>query len=84
MTHDPERVGLAALRAVAVTLQPAGGVLGAVYLPVPSMKPTIELPPTIPLTDQVTAELATPFTYAVSRRSAPTGTVTAVGDTVTV
>lgn len=79
-----ERVGFARLVALAVTFPPAGGVSGAVYLPVLSMKPMVVWPPTMPLTVQRTAVVALPFTYAVNRRSPPTGTTTDVGDTVTV
>ncbi|HXQ23561.1 MAG TPA: hypothetical protein VN812_17920 [Candidatus Acidoferrales bacterium] len=84
ITHVAEFVDTAVLVAVAVTFQPAGGVAGAVYLPVLSMKPTTELPPAMPLTDQRTAVVATPFAYAVNRRSPPTATLADVGETVNV
>ena len=75
---------VATLLAVAVTVQPVGGDAGAVYLPVLLMKPTTELPPTMPLTDHVTAVVAVPFQKAVNRCSPPTGTVTDVGETASV
>ena len=61
ITHDAVADLFAMLLAVAVTVQPVGGDAGAVYLPVLLMKPTIELPPTMPFTDQVTAVVLTPF-----------------------
>lgn len=82
--HFAEAAGFETLVAVAVTFQPAGGNAGAMYFPVASMTPTIELPPGIPLIVQATAVLAAPFTKAVNRRSPPTGTLTEVGETVTV
>ena len=62
ITQVAEAAGFDTLVAFAVTYQPAGGDAGAVYLPVASMTPTVELPPGMPLTVQVTAVLATPFT----------------------
>jgi hypothetical protein len=64
----PERDGLARLVAVAVTIHPAGGTAGALYLPAESMVPTLALPPAMPLTDHVTLVLYEPFTYAARRR----------------
>jgi len=84
ITQDADAVLLTTLVAVAVTVQPAGGTAGAVYFPVASMTPSVAFPPGIPLTVQVTAVLAAPFTKAVNRRSPPTGTLAAVGETVTV
>jgi hypothetical protein len=84
ITHGPDAVGLETLVALAVTYHPVGGSAGAVYLPVVSMRPTVVFPPTMPLTDQVTAVVAAPVTVAVSCRSLPTGRVTDVGETVTV
>ncbi|HVO26193.1 MAG TPA: hypothetical protein VMW56_21470 [Candidatus Margulisiibacteriota bacterium] len=82
--HVAELLEFETLVARAVTFQPAGGTAGAVYFPVALMYPTVALPPTTPLTVQITAVLATPFTNALNWRSPPTGTLTDVGDTVTV
>jgi hypothetical protein len=45
--------------------------------------PTLELPPVIPLTVQLTAVFAAPVTFAVICLTPLTGTVTLVGSTVT-
>jgi hypothetical protein len=84
ITQLADAAGFATLVAFAVTVHPTGGDAGAVYLPVASMAPTTALPPTIPLTDQMTAVLIVPFTYAVRRRSPPMGTLADGGEIVTV
>ena len=78
-----DAAGSAIVVAFAVTVEPAAAAPGAVYFPLTSMMPTAALPPTILLTDQVTAVLARPFAYAVRRRSPPIGTLTELGKTVT-
>src|ERR1700730_94522 len=70
--------------ALTVTFQPAGGKAGPVYLPLPSIVPTVELPPTRSLTVQVTEVSAAPFTCAVNCRSPLIGIVTDVGFMITV
>jgi len=84
ITQLADASGFATLVARAVTVHPTGGDAGAVYLPVASMTPTAALPPTMPLTDQMTAVLSVPFTYAVRRRSPPMATLAEVGEIVTV
>jgi len=84
IVHLPNAFGFALLMALALTVQPAGGVAGAVYLPFAVMVPTTALPPRMPFTFHTTAELGVPSMKAVKRRSRPTGTLTEDGETVTV
>jgi hypothetical protein len=56
----------AALVAVTVTLPPEGTTDGAEYSPFVDTVPTVELPPAIPLTPQVTAVFVVPLTVAVN------------------
>jgi hypothetical protein len=58
--------------------------VGAVNLPVESTVPVVELPPAVPLTDQVTpAEVESPVTVAVNWAVPPEATVAVIGETVT-
>ena len=61
-----------------------GGTAGALYNPAVLMVPTVELPPTILLTDQVTAVLVAPVTCAVNCRVPLIGGEALVGLMVTV
>jgi hypothetical protein len=54
----------AALVAVTVTEPPEGTLAGAVYSPLVEIVPTVELPPSIPFTFQVTAVFVVPLTVA--------------------
>jgi len=54
------------------------------YSPALLIDPAVEFPPVTPFTDQVTAVLVAPLTFAVICLELPTGTVTFNGSTVTV
>src|SRR5215471_4313456 len=84
MAQVAKAEGLATLVALTVTVHPTGGSAGALYLPALLTVPTVELPPAILLTAQVTAVLDVPVTCAVNRLSPPTVTLALVGLTVTV
>ena len=58
-----------------------GKLAGAVYLPVASMVPSVEEPPGVSLTDQVTEVLVAPVTVAVNVRKAPARMLAVVGAT---
>src|SRR6202795_1465996 len=60
-----------------------GTPLGATYEPLAEINPKAWLPPAMPLTSQVTAELGEPFTDAVNCCVPKFATVAALGDTVT-
>src|SRR5450631_696525 len=81
-----EALGLALLRACTVTDPPAGRVSGAVYVVLSGsickfrINPTAELPPTTPLTSQVTVASCAPVTVACNARAAPSATVVAEGE----
>lgn len=60
-----------------------GTPLGATYRPLAEINPKAWLPPAMPLTSQVTAELGEPFTDAVNCCVPKLATVAALGDTVT-
>jgi hypothetical protein len=83
-THAADAAGLTTLTARTVTFEPTAAARGAVYFPVASIVPTVELPPATSLTVHVMAVLAAPSTVAINRRSPPSGTFTAVGETRTV
>ena len=81
-----DTLGLVLLRACTVTKPPAGRVCGAVYVAVSEavgefrINPTAALPPTAPLTSQVTVAFSAPVTAAWKACVAPSGTATAVGE----
>jgi len=52
--------------AVTVTVVGFGGEFGAVYRPFEEIMPTVELPPIVPFTAQVTPVLDVPLTLAVN------------------
>jgi hypothetical protein len=56
----------AAETAVTVTTAGEGTVIGAVYMPVLEIMPTVALPPATPLTLQFTAVFEDPVTVAVN------------------
>ena len=68
---------------VTVTLFGEGKEAGAVYLPVPSMVPTVELPPCTPLTLQVAVTAIPLLDVALNCWLAPRATVAELGETVT-
>lgn len=78
----------AALVAVTVTVAGEGGAGGAVYcavvVPVATIMPTVEFPPEIPFTLQLTAMdgLGVPDTLAVNTCTPLVGTLTVAGETV--
>ena len=57
--------GSAALAAVMVTAEEAGTDIGALYFPLREIVPTVELPPMMPLTLQITEVFELPVTVAV-------------------
>jgi len=83
----------AVLAAVTVTVGGDGGTEGAVYTavvalpetPLAAMAPTVESPPTIPLTLQMTPVAGLPVaeTVAVNTCTPPVGMLTVPGETVT-
>jgi hypothetical protein len=73
----------AALIALIFTVDGVGMVAGAVYRPAVEMIPTESLPPTTPLTLQVTVVLEVPITDAENCSVDPVWTVPEVGDTET-
>jgi hypothetical protein len=73
----------AALVAVTVVLTPVGTAEGAVYKPLVETVPTVALPPTSPLTLQLTAVFAVPLTVAVNCCVWETTTDALVGESVT-
>ena len=81
---DPERVVSSVDVAVTVTVAGLGTARGAEYTPAAVTVPTVELPPTTPLTFQVTPVFGVFVTVAV-KVCMPTsvGMVTVVGETVT-
>jgi hypothetical protein len=70
--------------AATVTTAGVGTLFGAVYKPEEEMNPIPWLPPTMVLTDQVTAVLVVLATVAVNCCVAPVVTVATVGESVTV
>src|SRR5262245_21458133 len=76
--------GLATLVARMVTLAGLGMAAGAVYTPDADTVPTAAFPLGMPLTLQVTAVFAEPFTIALSCRTAAGATVTLAGARLTV
>ena len=83
---DPDVVLSTCDVAVTVTVPPPddGTVAGAWNNPLFEIVPTVALPPATPFTLQFTAGLLFPVTVAVNCCSAPTTTVGALGETVTV
>jgi len=89
----PDFVLSAVLVAVIVTIAGEGGAGGAVNtavvalpeVPLVAIVPMVELPPTIPLTLQVTPEggLSVPVTVAVKTCAPPVEMFTVLGETVT-
>jgi len=86
----PEFELSAALAAATVTVAGDGGTGGAVYsavaAPVVMIVPSVEFPPAIPFTLQVTPaeESPVPETLAVNTCAPPVGTAAALGETVTI
>jgi hypothetical protein len=74
----------AELVALMATLLGDGREVGAVYLPEESMVPSMEEPPAVSLTDQVTAVLEVPETVAENDAELPTRTLAVEGETATV
>ena len=71
--------------ALTVTVEGLGGLVGAAYRPVEEIVPTVELPPVMPFTCQITAVFVVPETITVNCIVVPTITVTGLGgETVTV
>jgi hypothetical protein len=79
----PDCVGSATDTADTVTLAGAGIAAGAVYSPALDMVPTVALPPTTPLTCQVTAVFVVLETVAVKVCVLSTASVALVGVTPT-
>src|SRR5271165_4092213 len=73
----------AALTAIIVTLAGVGRTAGAVYKPDPLILPTVEFPPAIPLTSQVTNRFVVPVTVAENCCVASTITLALEGVTCT-
>jgi hypothetical protein len=79
-------LGIVLVLACTVTKPPACRVCGAVYVVVSGavgefrINPTVELPPTIPLTSHVTAAFCAPVTVACNAWAAPSGTAAAEGE----
>ncbi len=75
-----------ALVAATVTVAGEGGADGAVYVTVaalvPAIVPTVELPPAIPFTLQVTLVFEVPETLEVNTCAPPDGTLAVAGDKV--
>ena len=55
-------VGKSCEAAVTVTVEPIGGVFGAVYSPAPEIVPNVEFPPNTPFTSQSTLVVGAPVT----------------------
>ena len=72
--------------AVTVTVEPGGGVLGAVYTPAAEIVPSVEFPPRTLFTFQSTFVVVAPVTVAVNVFvfALPAVTVAEVGEIVTV
>jgi hypothetical protein len=81
---EPESTVFAEETAVTVTVAGLGITLGAVYSPLAFIVPTVELPPAVPFTCQVTVVFAVPVTVPKNCFVAPGLTVTDAGVTVTV
>jgi len=79
----PERFESAADTAVIVTSAGDGTCAGAVYTPALEIVPTVESPPAVPLTCQLTAVFEVLRTDALNDRVAPTATVAVLGLTLT-
>lgn len=62
--EEADFVVSAALVAVTLTVLGEGSAAGAVYLPVESMVPRVELPPAVEFTDQLTVVFVEPKTVA--------------------
>src|SRR6266436_2054191 len=86
---DPLPVCETALTVTVVAMLPplpldfVGTPLGATYDPLVDMNPNVWLPPTMPLTCQLTAVLGAPFTDAVNCCVPKFMTVAALGNTLT-
>jgi hypothetical protein len=72
----------AALMADTVALPPVGTAEGALYKPLVDTVPTVEFPPAMPLTLQVTAVFVVPLTVAVNCCVWETTTDALTGDNV--
>jgi len=80
---EAEAVLVLSASATAVTvIEEAGTVPGAMYKPAGVMVPTLESPPGVWFTSQVTAALFVPVTVAINCRLEPTPIVNEVGETV--
>jgi hypothetical protein len=81
---EAERAGFSTETAVTVTVDGEGIVAGAVYSPAFEIVPTVEFPPTMLLTFQVTAVFSVSLTVAVNDSlPVPTVTLSSGGDTDT-
>jgi hypothetical protein len=81
---DPESDALADETAETVTVAGFGMEFGAVYKPLALIVPTVELPPVVPFTCQVTAVFVVPETAATNCVCVPGLTVAEAGVTMTV
>ena len=72
------------LTALTLTIDGDGTAFGAVYIPVELMVPTVELPPAMPFTFQVTVVTDALRTVALNCSLLPVLMVAAVGEMVTV
>ena len=80
---EPVRLVSASDTAVTVAVKVDDTVDGAVYIPVPEIVPTVELPPVTPLTCHVTAMLDVLVTVALNAWVSPTFKDTVDGVTAT-
>jgi hypothetical protein len=69
--------------ALIVTVFGVGNALGAVYIPLESIVPTVELPPATEFTDQFTLIFVVPLTVAAKAPVDPARMVAVAGVTVT-
>src|SRR5712692_1488098 len=80
---EPDFVGSCWLVAAIVTVLGTGTAPGEVYSPEPPIVPTVEFPPTMPLTDQVTPELVALESTAANFCVDPMNSEAMLGVTVT-
>jgi hypothetical protein len=83
-TADPDLAGSATDVATTETWAGLGGLLGAVYTPLPVMVPHAELPQAAPARCQVTFVIVVPDTKATKSCCWPTKTLAWEGETFTV
>lgn len=80
---EPCLVGSCTLVAVMITVLGIGTTLGATYVPLLPIVPTVRLPPGIPFTAQTTVGSVAPVTAALNRICPPGVTLAELGVTVT-